>query len=301
MNFPRRGVFRSQDMSEAGSNSPHLEEEEQRQAAKHAPLGPMVIHEIIRDEGKAELERPASSLFWSGLAAGLSMGFSFLTQALLQAGMPDAPWRHLVASLGYSVGFAIVILGRQQLFTESTLTAVLPVLSERDARTFGRMLRLWGIVLFANLLGTWLFAAALAYGGVAPPEAGASLRELAAETVAHPFWNTLLRAVFAGWLIALMVWLLPSARSARILVIVMLTYVVALARLSHVIAGSSEAAFAVLAGPASLADYTTAFLLPTLIGNTIGGVLLVALLNYAPLAPEMKRSTESKEVKNEVR
>lgn len=279
-------------MSEAGSQSPHLEREQKRQAAVNAPLAPMVIHEIIRKEGQAEIERPASSLLWSGLAAGLSMGFSFLTMALLSGGLPDAPWRHLVASFGYSVGFAIVVLGRQQLFTESTLTAVLPLLHDPSRRAAAKTLRLWAIVLLANLAGTWLFAAALAWGDVVGPEAAHGLAEVAREPYGGGFWNTLLRAVFAGWLIALMVWLLPSARSARILIIVLLTYVVALARLSHVIAGSSEAAYAVLTGAQPLWAYFGVFLAPTLLGNTIGGVALVALLNYAPLAPEMAHEVE---------
>ena len=94
--------------------------------------------------------------------------------------------------------------------------------------------------------------------------------------------------MFAGWLIALMIWLLPSARSARLFVIVLLTYVVALGHFSHVIAGSVEAAYAVFVGRASLPDYALGFFAPTILGNTIGGVALVALLNHAPLAPDVQ-------------
>jgi len=97
-----------------------------------------------------------------------------------------------------------------------------------------------------------------------------------------------MRAVLAGWLIALMAWMLPSARSARFFVILLLTFVVALCGLPHIVAGSVEAAYAVLTGGASLAQYVGAFLVPTLVGNTVGGVALVALLNHAPLAEELK-------------
>ena len=113
-------------MADQVGDSPHLAEPEKDQAERHAPLRPLVIHEIVRAEGKAELGRPASALFWSGLAAGLSMGFSFVAQALLQADLALAHGHHAIASLGYMTGFVIVVLGRQQLFTESTLTAVLP-------------------------------------------------------------------------------------------------------------------------------------------------------------------------------
>lgn len=274
------------DAAKGDNVSPHFEKEEQAKASAHSPLRPRLIHEIIREEGEAELRRPVGALAWSGLASGLSMGFSFLTQALLRSNLPDEPWRHLIDSFGYSVGFIIVVLGRQQLFTESTLTAVLPVLARRDRSTVIAMLRLWAVVLSANLIGTFLFAAMILPEDLLPPEVYPILGEIAIATMESPFWVTLLKAIFAGWLIALMVWLLPSAGSARIFIILLLTYVVALGHLSHIIAGSVEAAYAVLQGQASLGRYTIAFLLPTLIGNTIGGVSLVAFLNHAPLRAE---------------
>lgn len=276
-------------MADQVGDSPHLAEPEKDQAERHAPLRPLVIHEIVRAEGKAELGRPASALFWSGLAAGLSMGFSFVAQALLQADLALARGHHAIASLGYMTGFVIVVLGRQQLFTESTLTAVLPALHDREWRTWRATLRLWAIVLFANILGTWLFAAVLAIGHPLPASTDPALAELASETVAHPFLNTLLRATLAGWLIALMVWLLPSAGGARILIIGLLTWLVAFARLSHIIAGSTESAYAVLTGRADLGAYVLDFFLPTLLGNTTGGVSLVAMLNHAPVSAEVRR------------
>jgi len=251
-----------------------------------------VVHEIVREEGEGEIERDAASLIWSGLAAGLSIGFSFYVQAVLQSSLPDAPWSHLISSFGYTIGFVIVVLGRQQLFTESTLTAVLPVLTARDAGTLLKCLRLWALVLCANIVGAWLFAAALAYGHPFRPETAPALAKLATDAAAGPFGWTLLRAIFAGWLIALMVWLLPSAGSARVFVILLVTYVVAVARLPHVIAGSTEVAYGVLTHALAPMAYVTAFLAPTLIGNTVGGVLFVALLNHAPVSPELKGGEE---------
>ncbi|MFL5296866.1 MAG: formate/nitrite transporter family protein [Phenylobacterium sp.] len=270
-------------MSDAGPSSPPLDPEQEKQAEDYAPLRGVVIHRIIREEGETDLQRPAAALLWSGLAAGLSMGFSFAVQALLKAALPAEGWAHAVASFGYVVGFVVVVLGRQQLFTESTLTATLPALTRRDAQTTLAMLRLWAIVLVANLAGTWLFAAALAYASPLPPEASDAMKSLLGESLANPFGVTLVKAVFAGWLIGLMAWLLPPAGSAKLLIIVLLTWVVALAKLSHIIAGSTETAYGVLTGGASAGDYLVGFLLPTLIGNVLGGAALVALLNHAPV------------------
>ncbi len=268
--------------------SDHLAPAERDQAAQHAAPPAVVIHEILRKEGEDELSRGPGAVFWSGFAAGLSMGFSFLALALIQSQLPQGPARHLIASAGYSLGFVIVVLGRQELFTESTLTAVLPLLVKRDWGTWQSLLRFWAVVLAANLLGTLIFAGLLAIHGLFSDDVRTALREIGHEAVSGPFWPTAIKAIFAGWLIALMIWLLPSARSARLFVILLLTYVVAIGHFSHVIAGSVEAFFAVFTGDASVYDYLIGFFVPTIIGNTIGGVALVALLNHAPLAPELR-------------
>ncbi|SAK53117.1 Inner membrane protein YfdC [Caballeronia pedi] len=271
----------------AGADSPHLDSAEQEQAAEHSAPHPLVIHEIVREEGEVAMARTFAALMWSALAAGLSMGFSFLVQSILESSLPETPWRGLVSSLGYTVGFVFAILARQQLFTESTLTAVLPVLTRRDVATLLKALRLWAIVLFFNLVGTAIFAAILQIRGVFSPEVSESLAKLAMTPLSAEFGVTVVRGVFSGWLIALMVWLLPSARSGRLLTILIVTYTVAVSKLTHVVAGSVEAAYAVMIDAASLSDYFLVFLVPTFIGNVIGGVSLVAIVNHAAIAPEI--------------
>ncbi len=272
---------------QAGSNSPNLSSEEQDQAAEHSIPQALVVHEIVREEGEAAMDRTAAALMWSALAAGLSMGFSFLVQSILESALPDTSWRGLVSSFGYTIGFVIVILGRQQLFTESTLTAVLPVLTRRDLKTLLKTLRLWAIVLLFNLVGTVIFAAILQIDGVFSPEVDDSLAKVAMLPLSGSFGVTVVRGFFSGWLIALMVWLLPSARSARLLTIVLITYTVAVSKLTHVIAGSVEASYAVMIGAATVRDYFSVFLVPTFIGNMIGGISLVAIINHAAIAPEI--------------
>ena len=102
----------------------HLDPDERKKAAEEEKLNASVTHEVVRREGVKELRRPPSALAWSGLASGLSMGLILLTSAVLHHALPEAPWRHAVASLGYAVGFLVVILGSQQLYTENTLTPI---------------------------------------------------------------------------------------------------------------------------------------------------------------------------------
>ena len=201
-----------------------------------------IVHEAIRLEGTEELERPSSSIAWSGLAAGLTMGCSMLAQGLLNARLPEAPGRELVACFGYSLGFVFVTMGRQQLFTETTLTVMLPFL--HGTHPMREVARYWGIVFVANILATVLFAAAASVPLLFPPDAIHAFTQLGVKAVEPGFLGVLVKAVFAGWLIALMVWLMPVASSAKLLVIVAVTWLISVAQFSHVIAGSVEAAFA---------------------------------------------------------
>ena len=145
------------------------------------------------------------------------------------------------------------------------------------------------MVLAGNIIGTWLLAAALTMPGVFDPDVTAALTGKAREALQHPPLPVFVRAVVAGWLIALMVWLLPSSRSARLWVVILMTYLIGVGELPHIIAGSTEAAYAVLTGHAAFAGYAGVFFLPTLLGNVVGGVALVALLNHAPVAEEVRR------------
>jgi len=129
------------------------QDREQHEAEERSAPSGRVVYKAILSDGEGELERTSSALFWSGLAAGLSMGFSLIAEGLLRAYLPDTQWRPLVTKFGYTIGFLIVILGRQQLFTENTLTPILPLLRNKSAETAANVLRLWAIVLLANLLG----------------------------------------------------------------------------------------------------------------------------------------------------
>jgi formate/nitrite transporter FocA (FNT family) len=253
----------------------------EQQVREAESLDAKSTYEVIRREGKKELSRSSDALFWSGLAAGLSMGFSFLAEGLLRAHLPDAPWRPLVAKLGYSVGFLIVILGSQQLFTENTLTPMVPLLAEKKRAILRDVLRLWAVVFVANMLGALLFALALGRLAVAEPETHRALSDLAAEATRFDFPVTMLHAVYAGWIIALLVWMLPAAETAKIPVIVLMTWLIGVGGFAHVVAGASEVFYAAWRGEATWARVTFGFVLPALIGNMVGGITLVAAVNHA--------------------
>jgi formate/nitrite transporter FocA (FNT family) len=263
------------------AHAPDLTEDEQQNAEEELSLDAKTTHEVIRLEGERELERSTGALAWSGLAAGLAMGFSLVAQGLLHHGLPDAPWRPLVASLGYSVGFLIVILGSQQLFTENTLTPMVPLMARRDGKTLRNVARLWAVVLAANLVGALIFAFVAARTEMFDAESRHAFAELSRKAMEPDFGLTLLRGIFAGWLIALMVWMIPAAKTAHLWVIVIVTWLVGAAHLAHVIAGSVEAFYLSALGEQGWDESLGGFVLPALIGNVLGGTGLVAALNHA--------------------
>ena len=268
----------------------HRQREQEEIEERTAPPGYVVYHAVHR-EGEHELQRRSWGLAWSGLAAGLSMGFSIVTQALLRAHLPETPWSILISRLGYTIGFLIVILGRQQLFTENTLTPILPLLTSRKASMAANVARLWAIVLFTNLVGGLAYVWLIGHSGMFSEEMRHAFGQIGREAMPAGFSTGFLLEIFAGWLLALMVWLLPFAESARVWVIIIISYLVGLGGFSHVIAGSMEVFYLVTTAEISFGHFLSSYFFPTLLGNIVGGVSLVALLAHAQfIATEGKQA-----------
>ena len=246
-----------------------------------------VIYEVVRRLGDEEMERPPTSLWWSGVAAGLSISFSLLAQAILETHLPDTAWRPLVASFGYCVGFLMVVLGRQQLFTESTITVVLPLLGHLTWHNLWRMTRLWAIVLVANMVGTLFASLFCSFTPVLPPELLHGMLTISRHLTAFGWWDMFFRGITSGFLIAAMVWMLPSAESAKFAVITLMTYLIAVGSFTHIVAGSMEAYLLVIWGEWQWWQMLLQFFIPVLLGNMVGGTALFALISYAQVMEEI--------------
>lgn len=264
-----------------------LTEEENENVEELSRLRPAVVYEVVRSEGEKEIRRPLSSLWWSGIAAGLGISTSFVAQSVLHAHLPDAPWRPLVEGFGYCLGFLIVIIGRLQLFTENTITAVLPLITCYSRSCLLGTARLWGIVFLANMVGTGLTALLIRYGGIARPESLTAMYAVAHHVLEQSALTTLGLGVPAGFLVAAIVWMLPSAEGSEFWVITALTWLIAAAGFSHVVAGSTEAFLLVMGGQMTFVAAWLDFILPALAGNIIGGTVLFAFLAYGQVREEM--------------
>ena len=265
-----------------------LGEEEKKQAEEYENIPSSIIFEAIRREGEYELSRGFGALWWSGVAAGLAISASVLCKGFLESILPHAGWTAGVSNLGYTVGFLIVILGRMQLFTENTITPILPLLLTPTRARLFKTARLWGIVLTANLVGCATAAVVLVFGHIVPEvrfEGIVSVSRHYAEATAleHFAWG-----IPAGFILAALVWVLPRMESAgEVLMIVILTYMIGLGGMSHVVAGSTELFILVARGELGLAAAVFGGVLPALAGNVLGGTGIFAALTYAQVREEI--------------
>lgn len=260
---------------------------EDEEVEEHKHLRSPVVYEIVAREAEVELSRPSWSLWWSGVAAGIALSASLLAEGLLHYYLPDAHWRPALESFGYCVGFLIVILGRLQLFTEQTVTAVLPLLRQFNLRNLTRTARLWGIVLAANLTGTFVTAVITAFAGTVHPEHLPALLEVSREFAAFTPTEAIVFGIPAGFFIAALVWMMPSAEGAEFWAIIIVTYLIALGGFAHVIVGSAEVFMLVVTGELGLLDGLFGLVLPSLAGNILGGTGLFAILAYIQVQEEL--------------
>lgn len=246
-----------------------------------------VIYEVVRRMGEEEMQRPAWSLWWSGVAAGLSMSFSLLAMAILQSALPDTEWRPLISYFGYPVGFLMAVLSRQQLFTESTITAVLPVAANLSWKTLRGMWRFWAIVLAANLAGTLFAALFCRFTPVLTPDLFAEMLKISAKLLELSWSEMFFRGIASGFLIAALVWIIPSAEQQSFFVITLMTYLIAAGEFTHIVAGSVEAFLLLFDGQWGAGAMIWQFMLPVLLGNMVGGTALFALIAYAQVMEEI--------------
>lgn len=249
----------------------------------------LVYHVVLR-EGEEELERPNMSLLWSGLAAGVMISVSVMAEAILATHLPEAEWTPLVSDIGYTFGFLLVILSRMQLFTENTITTVLPLLTRRDGATAMATARLWTLVLAANLAGCALAAAFFVFTAALPPEVATTMAQISREAVSAGAWENFERAIPAGVLIAALVWMTSSGDHENFLIIFAFTWLIAAGDFQHVIAGAVEMSYVVLSGEGHLWPLLGSYLLPVLAGNIVGGTLLFALTAWGQVRREVESS-----------
>ena len=266
------------------------EHEQVREAVERSRSGAPAVGAVVRDRFSSdeifqrivaaadeEVTSGSRELFFSALAAGFAITITFLLYASLTASTDGHP---ILSKLLYPLGFIYIIIGGYQLYTENTLPPVALTL-ERLA-SVPALLRHWSIVLAGNFTGGALGAVALSWGGVFDEPAATAAMELAEKGVATPWWTLFSKAAFAGLIVAGVVWIVYASQDtiSRLVVVYMAFLAIPLGNLFHVVVSFTEMVYMVLAGELALFVGVTEFVLPVLLGNTIGGIVLVTVVNY---------------------
>lgn len=256
----------------------------------------MAIHEHIRQDGEKELERDAMALLWSAIAAGLSMGASLLAKDIScrtgrRAGQLLAGESRLYLWFYYRHNGPPAIIYRKHRNCGTTRHAK-PTMSN-----VGLLMRLWGIVLLGNIIGTGIAAWAFEYMPIFNEETRDAFVKIGMDVMKNTPSEMFANAIISGWLIATMVWMFPAAGAAKIVVIILMTWLIALGDTTHIVVGSVEILYLVFNGTLHWSDFIWPFALPTLAGNICGGTFIFALMSHAQIRNDMsnKRKVEARQ------
>jgi formate/nitrite transporter FocA (FNT family) len=242
-----------------------------------------ILSRVIH-EGEEIFKIKSKAMTLSAVIAGLEIGFSYFmicTLYYLLSGKVQENTIFKLFSVVYPVGFIFVILGKSALFTEQTSVLTLPVLNGQ--RNILELLRIWGLVILGNVVGGILFTLFI---GVLAPQLGLFTQDtmvtIGKHILHHDAWILFLSAIVAGWLMGLLNWLLNSTKNslARIFLILMITGVIGFGGFHHSIVGNIEVFGAFLySDNVTFLDYLW-FLFLALLGNGIGGAIVVGLFKY---------------------
>ena len=237
------------------------------------------IFEQVVKSAREELSRSVPALLFSGFAGGIGMGLTGLGVALALSYLGNSPAAKFISFCFYPIGFIVVIIGRAQLFTENTLFPVVLILDER--KHLFATLRLWGLVFLSNVAGAVFFGWLLMKTGALAPNFADALAGLGTDAAQGHFTLIFAKGVIGGWLIALVAWMVTASHwtIGQVVITWMLTFIVGAGHFSHCIASSAEIVAAVMSGHLHFSNYF-GWLLPATLGNIVGGVFIVSVLNY---------------------
>lgn len=245
------------------------------------------VHAVLRHEGEKEMQRDKMALLWSAIAAGLSMSTSFIAKGILKSYLPHDPLFFPIIAMGYTIGFILVVTARQQLFTENTITPILPLMTKPSLARLFCVFRLWSIVFTGNILGGTLAALIFVKLPVFSADVLSELSAVAQHMMSNTPGEMFAKGILAGWLIATMVWVLASIGQAKVFMIFLVTYLISLGGFTHIIVGSIEALFLVFNQQLDIVSAVLRFAVPTLLGNIVGGTCIFALISHAQIRSDM--------------
>lgn len=235
--------------------------------------------------GEKRLVRPTAGHAITSFAGGMSVSFGAIAMAAAAASVGGTLGQpalgHLIGSLMFPIGFVILLIGKTELFTENFLIPVVAVLKRRGS--LAQLGKLWGTALAFNLLGGLVFGFLISRDGVLAPEYADQVIALAEKKTHYGFETAFVKAIFAGWLMTTLTWLLIASKGlgAQLALIWIIATTIVLGQFNHVVISASEIFMGMYLGAdIAVGDWLAASFLPALAGNLVGGLVFVTLIHY---------------------
>ena len=255
-------------------------------------FSPKEIAERVETIGVAKARLPLLSMLMLGVLAGAFIGLGALFFVLIKS---DASLgfatSQLLGGLAFSLGLILVIVAGAELFTGNNLLAM--AWADGKITTF-ELLKSWAIVCSANFIGAVGLALLVFLSGHTDMNNGAIADQyvrIAAAKCVMPFWTALFKGILCNALVCMAVWMALAGRSVidKVVAIVFPISAFVAAGFEHSIANMYIIPLAMLLkmfGHSGLNAYAITWfgffsnLAPVILGNLIGGSVMVALVYH---------------------
>jgi len=255
-------------------------------------FSPKEIAARVETIGVAKARLPLLSMLMLSVLAGAFIGLGALYFVLVKS---DASLgfaaRQLLGGLVFSLGLFLVIVAGAELFTGNNLL----VMAWADGKiSTAEVLRNWAVVCCGNFIGAAGLALLVFLSRHPEMNDGAIAEQylkIAAAKCALPFWTAFFKGVLCNVLVCMAVWMALAGRSVvdkAIAIIFPISAFVA-AGFEHSIANMFFIPLAMLLqafGGDAAAGYSITWigflgnLVPVILGNLVGGSLLVGLVYH---------------------
>ncbi|MBY2476293.1 formate/nitrite transporter family protein [Clostridioides difficile] len=146
-----------------------------------------------------------------GLFGGAFIGLGALGSIIVSQtfGKIDPGVASFLSAMVFPVGLMLVVVAGAELFTGNTLMLI-PLMDKKI--TLGKMLRNWGLVYFANLVGSILLVALVFYSSTLTGDAATKAIAVAEAKVNSTIVSMFLKAILCNILVVLAVWMATASQ-----------------------------------------------------------------------------------------
>ena len=246
---------------------------------------PKEIGELFTKSAVEKAEMPISRFVVMALLGGAYIAFGGLLTVIVAGGMPGIAATNpglvkLMAGALFPVGLILVVIAGGDLFTSDCAGMTLCVAQRKKRWT--DLVRIWSLSYVFNFFGALFVAYVMTYQAQLITDAPWTtyLHKLADNKLSHDFLTTFIKGIGANWLVCLAVWLGYAAKDVTgkllglwvpVMMFVTLGY-------EHSIANMFFIPAAIFTGaPITWLDFITVNLIPSTLGNIVGGALFVGM------------------------